>query len=67
MNILGFGKAGSKKYKVKEDMPDGWPDSLSFELFLHPSKARFGECNEIIESLLSYHNYDIESHHCEEQ
>ena len=37
MNLLGFGKGGSKKYKKAADEPSGWPDQLSFTDFHHPS------------------------------
>ena len=26
LNLLGFGKGGSRKYNVAEDEPEGWPD-----------------------------------------
>ena len=56
LNILGFGKGGSKKYKSEADEPEGWPD------FLHPSYAKLGTINDIIASLLQFHGYDVQHH-----
>ena len=62
LNILGFGKGGTKKFKVVSDEPDGWPDEQSFEAFEHPSYANMSTVNDIIESLLKYHGFDAKTH-----
>ena len=62
LNILGFGKGGSKSFKVATDEPEGWPDEYSFDVFEHPSYVKMKECNDIIESLMRYHGVDAFSH-----
>ena len=62
MNILGFGKGGTKKFKVAAHEPDGWPDEHSFEAFEHPSYANLNMVNDIIQSILDYHGFDAKSH-----
>ena len=62
LNILGFGKGGSKKYKSEADEPEGWPDQHSFTDFLHPSYAKLDTINDIIASLLQFHGYDVQHH-----
>ena len=63
LNILGFGKGGSRKFKNEEDEPEGWPDEHSFVDFQHPSYAKLETVNDIIASLLEFHGYDA-NHHC---
>ena len=69
LNILGFGKGGSRKYKVAEDELEGWPDEHSFVEFAHPSYAKLSTINDIIESLLCFHGYgdSIETLHIEDE
>ena len=69
LNILGFGKGGSRKYRVREDEPEGWPDEHSFVEFDHPSYAKLSTINDIIESLLNFHGYgdSIETHHIDDE
>ena len=62
LNILGFGKGGSRKYRVEADEPEGWPDEHSFVDFLHPSYAKLSVVNDIIESILNFHGYDANTH-----
>jgi hypothetical protein len=62
LNILGFGKGGSRKYRVEADEPEGWPDEISFVDFLHPSYAKLSAVNDIIESIFSFHGYDANTH-----
>jgi hypothetical protein len=66
LNILGFGKGGSRKYKNLDDEPEGWPDEHSFVDFLHPSYAKLDTVNDIIASLLEFHGYDANNHHCDD-
>ena len=62
LNILGFGKGGSRKYKVPTDEPEGWPDEHSFVNFEHPSYAKLNTVNDILESILSFHGSDANNH-----
>ena len=62
LNILGFGKGGSRKYRVEADEPEGWPDEISFVDFLHPSYAKLSAVNDIVESILGFHGYDANIH-----
>ena len=62
LNILGFGKGGSRKYKVPAVEPEGWPDEVSFINFEHPSYAKLNTVNTVIESILSFHGYDANDH-----
>ena len=65
MRALGFGNGGEKNYGVKEDCPDGWPDSVSFENVVHCSHMTTEECNSAIESLLNHRNIDPKTHFME--
>ena len=62
LNILGFGKGGTKKFKEAEDEPAGWPDEHSFEAFEHPSYANMTTINDINESIFKHHGYDPNNH-----
>ena len=62
LNILGFGKGGSRKYRVEADEPEGWPDEHSFVDFLHPLYAKLSVVNDIIESILRFHGYEANTH-----
>lgn len=62
MNIIGFGKGGTKKYRVAGDEPDGWPDEHSFVDFQHPSSAKLDTINDIIGGILDFHGYDANNH-----
>ena len=41
--------------QVKENKPDGWPDSISFEDFKGVSFANKEEATQIIEALIRYY------------
>ena len=61
LNILGFGKGGSRKYKVPADEPEGWPDEVSFINFEQPSYAKLNTVNTVIESNANDHtSLDVE-------
>ena len=45
----------SLHYQVKENKPDGWPDSISFEDFKGVSFAKKEEATQIIEALIRYY------------
>ena len=62
LNILGFGKGGTRKFKEAADEPDSWPDEHAFESFEHPSYANMATINDVIESLLQYHGFDANTH-----
>ena len=62
MAKLGFGKGGTKKFKVTSDEPEGWPDAHSFEAFEHTSYANMKVANDIIESVLRHHGIDAYNH-----
>ena len=62
LNILGFGKGGTRKYKDPADEPEGWPDEHSFLTFEHPAYSKLAIANDIIESLLHHHGIDAQSH-----
>ena len=62
LNILGFGKTGTKKFTEPADEPAGWPEEHSFETFGHPSYANINVINDVIESLLDYHGFDAKTH-----
>ena len=56
LNLLGYGVGGDKSFvagsKNKDTSKPAWfPDSISFEDYSHPSKAKLRENEEIIESL----------------
>ena len=62
LNILGFGKKGSRKFKEANDEPAGWPQEHSFETFAHPSYATLDVANDIIESIMNHHGFDAANH-----
>ena len=62
MNILGFGKGGTKQYQKAADEPTGWPDEHSFVTFANPANANLKTASDIIESVLSYHGVDAYNH-----
>ena len=62
LNILGFGKTGTKRFKDPTDEPNGWPEEHSFEAFGHPSHANVNVVNDVLESILCYHGYDAKTH-----
>ena len=51
MKIFNLGRGMSLHYQVKENKPDGWPDSISFEDFKGVSFAKKEEATQIIEPL----------------
>ena len=59
LNISGFGKGETKKFKEATDEADGWPDEHSFETFEHPSYANMDDVNNIKESLLKHDGFDL--------
>ena len=68
LNILGYGKGGSKslvdtKFKNAEK-PEWWDDSNNFEKYSHPSKVKMKVNEDVIESILRHHGYDPMTH-CE--
>ena len=65
--ILGFGKAKSdKKFKKELSKPTWWPESLSWESFSHPGKAKTPEINEILTSMFEFYGLDINTYHLPE-
>ena len=62
LNILGFGKGGTKQYQKAADEPAGWPDEHSFVTFTNPANANLKTASDIIESVLSYHGIDAYNH-----
>ena len=61
--LLGFGNSGSKKFMQKNDEPAFWPENIiDFEFFQHPSRAKTGTINKIMEAMFSFYNYDINTH-----
>ena len=48
LSILGFGKGGTKSFKVAADEPAGWPDAHSFVAFEYPSYANIKVATVII-------------------
>ena len=64
--ILGYGKTnGSKSFKKEEDQPVWWPDSLSWQSFAHPGKAKTPQINRILTSMFEYYGLDINTYHLE--
>ena len=67
LNLLGYGVGGDKSFvagtKNKDTSKPAWfPDSISFEDYSHPSKAKLRENEEIIESLLNYYGINVHNH-----
>ena len=62
LSILGFGKGGTKSFKVATDEPAGWPDSHSFLAFEYPSYANMKVANDIIESIFNHYGLDANTH-----
>ena len=68
LNILDYGLGGTKrlvdtKYKTAEK-PEWWDDDNNFEKYSHPSKAKVKVNEDVIKSILTHHNYDVNTH-CE--
>ena len=57
LNILGFGKGGTKQYQKAADEPAGWPDEHSFVTFTNPANANLKTASDIMESVLYYHPF----------
>ena len=55
MKIFNLGRGMPLHYQVKENKPDGWPDSISFEDFKGVSFAKKEEATQIIEAMIRYH------------
>ena len=51
MKIFNLGRGMSLHYQVKENKPDGWLDSITFEDFKGVSFAKKEEATQIIEPL----------------
>lgn len=67
LNLLGYGIGGDKSLvastKYKDTKKPSWfPDSISFEDYTHPSKAKLNENEDVIESIFKHHNLDIKTH-----
>ena len=67
INLLGYGVGGDKSLvpttKYKETSKPAWfPDSLSFENYTHPSKAKMKENEDVIESLFKHFGLDLNTH-----
>ena len=62
LNILGFGKTGTTKFKEPSDDPAGWSEEHSFEAFGHPSYVNINVINDVLESILDYHGFDAKTH-----
>ena len=63
LNILGFGKGGTKSFQNPDDEPEGWPEEHSFQKLGHPCHANLDVTNDIIISLLSFHGFDADTLH----
>ena len=55
MKLFNLGRGMSLHYQVKENKPDGWPDSISLEDFKGVSFAKKEEATQIIEALIRYY------------
>ena len=65
MTHLGYGGNGPKAYKLEKDEPSWFPDSLSWELFEHPSRASKDILNKVMRAIMT--EFEIpESYHCQE-
>lgn len=66
MNLLDYGPGGSHSFvdtkHKKAEKPEFWPDSLSFEKYSYPAVASIKENEDLIESILDFYGYDIETH-----
>ena len=65
--MLGYGVGGDKSFvagtKNKDTSTPAWfPDSICFEDYSNPSKAKLRENEEIIESLLNYYGINVHNH-----
>ena len=56
MTHLGYGSRGPKVYREEKDEPSWWPDSLSWSLFTHPSKATKEVLNKIMRGIMEEYN-----------
>ena len=55
MKIFNLGRGMALHYQVKENKPEGWPDSISFEDFKGVSFAKKEKATQIIEAMIRYH------------
>ena len=67
INLLGYGYGGDKTFvastKHKDSSkPEWFPDSISYENYTHPSKAKITENEDVIESIFKHHGLDIKTH-----
>ena len=67
INLLGYGYGGDKTFvastKHKDSSkPEWFPDSISYESYTHPSKAKITENEDVIESIFKHHGLDIKTH-----
>ena len=66
LNLLDYGHGGKRsllttKHK-KAEKPEFWPDSISFIKYDHPSSATMSENEDLIESILHFFDYKVETH-----
>ena len=66
LNLLEYEQGGRKslvttKYKTAEK-PKFWPDSISFDKYDHPSSEGVSANEDLIESILEFHGYNIQTH-----
>ena len=61
MNIIGFGRGGSKQYGRADDEPEGWPDEHSFVALQGAGYATVKVASDMIESLLKYYGKDAKT------
>ena len=67
INLLGYGIGGDKTFasytKHKNSTkPDWFPDTISYEKYTHPSKAKLNENEDVIESIFKHFGLDINTH-----
>ena len=67
INLLGYGIGGDKTFvsstKHKDSSkPEWFPDSISYENYTHPSKAKITENEDVIDSIFKHHGLDIKTH-----
>ena len=62
MKSLGFGKGGTKKFKVAAHEPEGSPYEHCFVALEHPSYTNLSTVNDIIEGIVAYHGFDSKVH-----
>ena len=61
-NCLGWGQGGWRQFKVPDQKPPFWPNGLCWKKFT-ASRATLIEANLVLQSLLAYYGYDVNTHH----